>query len=217
MINLSLSEGHVPAQWKSAVVRPLLKKSGLDPALKNFRPVSNLAFVGKAAQKAVIEQLINHCTTHQLLPVNQSSYRKYHSAETALVKVHNDILTSMDNQEVTFLILLDLSAAFDTINHSLLMNIVENDFGITGLAKKWLASYLGNRQQRITIKGCLSDYFHVNSGVPQGCCMHLDCLMLHLDTILTSMHTLMILKSICPLNPRCSMTWLKILNSVLLI
>ena len=154
MINLSLSEGHVPAQWKNAVVRPLLKKSDLDPVLKNFRPVSNLAFVGKAAEKAVIEQLINHCTTHQLLPVNQSSYRKYHSNETALVKVHNDILTSMDNQEVTFLILLDLSAAFDTINHSLLMNIVENDFGITGLAKKWLASYLGNRQQRITIKGC---------------------------------------------------------------
>ena len=79
--------------------------------------------------------------------------------------------TSMDNQEVTFLILLDLSAAFDTINHSLLMNIVENDFGITGLAKKWLASYLGNRQQRITIKGCLSDYFHVNAGVPQGSCL----------------------------------------------
>ena len=171
MINLSLSEGHVPAQWKNAVVRPLLKKSGLDPVLKNFRPVSNLAFVGKAAEKAVIEQLINHCTTHQLLPVNQSSYRKYHSTETALVKVHNDILTSMDNQEVTFLILLDLSAAFDTINHSLLMNIVENDFGITGLAKKWLASYLGNRQQRITIKGCFSDYFLVNSGVPQGSCL----------------------------------------------
>ena len=171
MINLSLSEGLVPAQWKNAVVRPLLKKPGLDPVLKNFRPVSNLAFVGKAAEKAVIEQLINHCTTHQLLPVNQSSYRKYHSTETALVKVHNDILTSMDNQEVTFLILLDLSTAFDTINHSLLMNIVENDFGITGLAKKWLASYLGNRQQRITIKGCFSDYFHVNSGVPQGSCL----------------------------------------------
>ena len=118
MINLSVSEGLVPAQWKNAVVRPLLKKPGLDPVLKNFRPVSNLAFVGKAAEKAVIEQLINHCTTHQLLPVNQSSYRKYHSTETALVKVHNDILTSMDNQEVTFLILLDLSAAFDTINHT---------------------------------------------------------------------------------------------------
>ena len=91
-----------------AVVRPLLKKSDLDPVLKNFRPVSNLAFVGKAAEKAVIEQLINHCTTNQLLPVNQSSYRKYHSTETALVRVHNDILVSMDKQEVTFLVLLDL-------------------------------------------------------------------------------------------------------------
>ena len=96
--------------------------------------------------------LINHCTTHQLLPVNQSSYRKYHSTETALVKVHNAILTSMDNQEVTFLILLDLSAAFDTINHSLLMNIVENDFGITVWQRNGLHRILGIDSSALPLK-----------------------------------------------------------------
>lgn len=133
--------------------------------------MSNLPFVGKTAEKVVIDQLMKHCTTNHLLPVNQSSYRKYHSTETALVKVHNDILASMDKQEVTFLILLDLSAAFDTINHSLLMDILDHDFGITGTVKKWLASYLADRQQRIVVKDHLSDCFQLNSGVPQGSCL----------------------------------------------
>jgi len=171
MLNLSLLEGHVPASWKNAVVKPMLKKSGIEPILKNYRPVSNLPFVAKAAEKAVINQLMNYCTINHLLPDNQSSYRKYHSTETALVKVHNDILTSMDRQEITFLILLDLSAAFDTINHSLMMDILENDFGIAGVVKTWFESYLVSRQQRIIVKQYTSDYFQLTSGVPQGSCL----------------------------------------------
>ena len=157
MLNFSLLEGHVPTSWKNAVVKPMLKKSGIEPILKNYRPVSNLPFVAKATEKAVINQFMDYCTiNHLLLPDNQSSYRKYHSTETALVKVHNDILTSMDRQEITFLILLDLSAAFDTINHSLMIDILKNDFGIAGVVKKWFESYLVSRQQRILIKQHLS-------------------------------------------------------------
>ena len=96
---------------ENAVVKPMLKKSGIDPILKNYRPVSNLPFVAKIAEKAVIDQLMEYCTTNHLLPDNQSSSRKHHSTETALVKVYNDIRASMDNQEITFFILLDLSAA----------------------------------------------------------------------------------------------------------
>ena len=98
----------------------LEKKSGIHPILKNYRPVSNLPSVAKIADKTVNDQLMEYCTTNHLLPDNQSSCRKYHSTETTLVIVHNDILASMDNQEITFLILLDLSTAFDTINHSLM-------------------------------------------------------------------------------------------------
>lgn len=149
----------------------MLKKSGIEPILKNYRRVSNLPFVAKATEKAVINQLMGYCTINHLLPDNQSSYRKYHSTETALVKVHNDILTSMDGQEITFLILIDLSAAFDTINHSLMIDILENDFGIAGVVKKWFESYLVSRQQRIMVKQHLSDYFQLESRLPQGSCL----------------------------------------------
>ena len=148
--------GHVPAPWKNAVVKPMLKKTGIDPILKNYRPVSNLLFAAKIAEKAVIDQLMAHCTTSHLLPDNQSSHRKHHSTETALVKVHNVIIASMDNQEATFLILLDLGTAFYTINHSLMMDILENNyFGI--VVKRWFRSYLDERQQWLRLNNiCLT-------------------------------------------------------------
>ena len=170
MLNLSLLEGHVPISWKNGVVKPMLKKSGIEPILKNYRPVSNLPFVARATEKAVIN-LMGYCTINRPLPDNQSSYRKYHSTETALVKVHNDILASMDRQEITFLILIDLSAAFNTINRSLMIDILENDFGIAGVVKKWFESYLVSRQQRIMVKQHLSDYFQLESGLPQASCL----------------------------------------------
>ena len=152
LLNLSLLEGHVTALWKNAVVKPMLKKFGIDPVLKNYGPVSNFPFVAKIAEKAVIDQLMEYCTTNHLLPDNQSSSRKHHSTETALVKVYNDIRASMDNQEITFFILLDLTAAFDTIHQILMMNILENDFGIVGVVKRWFRSFLDERQQRVMIK-----------------------------------------------------------------
>ena len=96
--------------------------------LKNYRPVRNLPFVSKIAEKAVIDQLMEYCTINNLLPDNQSSCRKHHTTDTAPVKVHNNILASMDNQEVTFLILLNLSASFDTINHCLMMDYSRERF-----------------------------------------------------------------------------------------
>ena len=96
MVNLSLCGGIVPDHWKTALVIPLLKKLGLDLIFKNFRPVSNLPFVAKSAEKVVIFQLSMHCTVNAPLPENQSSYWEHHSTETALLKVQNDILLSMD-------------------------------------------------------------------------------------------------------------------------
>lgn len=118
MINFSLDGSCTPNSWKIAFVIPLIKKLDIDPVLENFRPVSNLSFVSKIAEKAVISQHLNHCNEHAPLPTNQSTYRQFHSTETALIKVQSDILSSMDKQEVTLLVLLDLSAAFDTVDHS---------------------------------------------------------------------------------------------------
>ena len=156
---------------ENAVVKLQLKKSGIDPILKNYRPVRNLPFVSKITEKAVVDQLIEYCTTNNLLPDNQSCCRKHHAIETALVKVHNNIQASMNNQKITFLIILDLSAVFDMINHSLMMDILENDFGIVSVNTRWRKFYLDERQQRFMIKQYMTDCFQLNSGVPQGSCL----------------------------------------------
>ena len=109
MINLSLKDGFFPDKWQEALVKPILKKPNADLVNR------------KLTEKAVSHQMVHHMTTHDLMPVFQSAYREGHSTETALMKIRNDILMNMNNQEVTLLVLLDLSAAFDTIDHTLLL------------------------------------------------------------------------------------------------
>ena len=171
MINLSLVSGCVPENWKLALILLILKKLGLELIHANFRPVSNLPFISKTAEKVVIPQILAHCSKHAPLPNNQSSYREYHSTETALLKVQNDILLSMDKQEVKLLVLLDLSTAFDTVDHTFLVDNLENDFGINNLALSWIKSVLCGRKQRATINQEQSRDFLVPSGVPQGSCL----------------------------------------------
>ena len=123
IINISITNGIVPANMKEALIRPLLQKSNLDPQhLKNFRPVSNLSFVSKLVERVVCEQLMNHVANAGKLEDLQSAYRSGHSTESALLKVKTDLLDAMDKQKVTCLVLLDLSAAFDTVSHQLLLN-----------------------------------------------------------------------------------------------
>ena len=99
---------------------------------------------------------------------NINQHRAFHSTETALLKITNDILLSLDRGEHVFLVLLDLSAAFDTVNHSLLLSRMERRFGISGTALKWFESYLSNRSQFVNINGEKSATHDVNIGVPQG-------------------------------------------------
>ena len=105
-------------------------------------------------------QLFRHCSDNAPLPVHQSSYRQFHSTETALLKVQSDILSNMDKQEVTLLVLLDLSAAFDTVDHNILINILESDFGICGDVLKWIRSYLTGRVQRVIVNQQSSNTFN---------------------------------------------------------
>ena len=109
-----------------------LKKDGLEPIFKHYRPVSNLQFISKLTESAVAKQLQHHINMNNLFPSLQSSYRKFHSTESALLKVKNDILLNMNRQHVTLLVLLDLSAAFDTIDHSILLERLRSalEFGI---------------------------------------------------------------------------------------
>ena len=107
----------MPNCLKTATVTPLLKKSNLDPDdKKNYRPVSNLPFLSKVKEKIVVKQLDNHMLLNKMYPSNQSAYRKYHSTETALVKIMDDLLITLDNKQCNFLVLLDQGAAFDMVN-----------------------------------------------------------------------------------------------------
>ena len=98
----------------------------------------------------------------------QSAYKPGHSTETALVKVQNDILTSIDQHGVVILVMLDLSAAFDTIDHDILFSRMENTLGITGQALAWFKSYLSGRTLRIKIDKSFSELQDILWSVPQG-------------------------------------------------
>ena len=123
IMNLSLSSEIVPLCLKHAIVRPHLKKPHADSEdFTNYRPVSNLSFLSKILEKLVAKRLLSHMDNHNLHEVMQSAYKQYHSTETALVRVQNDILTHIDNKHGVILVLLDLSAAFDTIDHKTLLH-----------------------------------------------------------------------------------------------
>ena len=171
IVNLSLISGQFPTQWKHAIVTPLLKKPNIEQIPKNYRPVSNLSFVSKIIERIVIDQLLVHIGASCPLPDCTSAYRPYHSTETALVKVQSDILNAMERQQVTLLVLIDLSAAFDTVDHASLFTILESKYGVTDTALKWFISYLSGRTQSISIEGNLSRIFALEHGVPQGSCL----------------------------------------------
>jgi len=169
MVNASLAQGRLPTLQKHAIVTPLLKKTGLDTAdMANFRPVSNLSFMSKVVERAVASQLTEYLSANNLLPCFQSAYRKRHSTETAILRVLSDMLMAADVRQVTLLGMLDLSAAFDCVDHTILLQRLRIGFGLTDVALKWIVSFLTERTQQIAYNGELSSIQHVLFGVPQG-------------------------------------------------
>ena len=137
MCNASFEQSTLPMDSKRAIVRPLLKKSSLDPNdLNSYRPISNLSFVSKIVEKVVDVRL----SRHKLLSVFQSAYRPFHSKGTAVICVVNDMLKAMDQGHVGALMLLDLSAAFDTVDHQILDDVMRRRFEVCGSALDWLIS-----------------------------------------------------------------------------
>ncbi len=152
IINLSLSLGYVPKNFKLAVIKPLIKKPQLDPkVLVNYRPISNLPFLSKILEKIVSSQLYSFLEKNDICEDFQSGFRPYHSTETALIRVTNDLLLSSDRGCISLLVLLDLSAAFDAIDHNILLNRLENFVGISGSALAWFKSYLSDRHQFVAV------------------------------------------------------------------
>ena len=168
IVNQSL-ESIMPSSYKEAVLTPILKKPDMDPeSLKNYRPVSNLPYVSKLIEKVVSKQITSYVHTNNLEEAMQSAYRANHSTETALCRLHNDIVSSLNRNERVLLVSLDLSAAFDTIDHQILLARLKHRFGITDRCLQWIRSYLVGRKLRVAINGSLSNSKDLDFGVPQG-------------------------------------------------
>lgn len=168
IIHSSLTSGSVPSPLKTAIITPILKKPGADPNnLNNFRPISNLPYLSKILEKIVASQIHNHLTNNNLYEQFQSGFHPLHSTETALVKITNDLLIAADSGLLTILILLDLTAAFDTISHHILLNRLLS-IGINNTALSWFSSYLSDHTQFVQLKNFHSDTSPVKCGMPQG-------------------------------------------------
>jgi hypothetical protein len=169
LFNRSLGVGYVPASQKTAFVSPQLKKRGLDSSdNRNFRPVSNLSFLSKLLEKVVASQLNYFLEETNALPSLQSAYRKFHSTESVLTKVFSDLCKVVDEGNICLLGLLDLSSAFDTIDHEILLSRLKKTFGIDGVALEWFRSYLSGRTQSVRVSGCSSRPSTLRCGIPQG-------------------------------------------------
>ena len=170
LANLSFGDGNFPAAFKNAKITPLLKKPGLDAdSPEKYRPISNLNTISKILEKLFSSRLKEHIRLFSNLNPFQSAYRQFHSTETALLRIMNDIFTSIDGKKITILVALDLSAAFDTIDHSALF--ASNGVYVWYI---WTCSfngyqtYLNGRDQYVKVDDSSSENYKCQIGVPQG-------------------------------------------------
>ena len=158
IFNESLSSGIFPQHFKCAIIKPIFKHGKRDiDDLANYRPVSNLHFASKILEKLVVQRLEDHMRTNKLYDLTQSAYKTGYSTETALMKLNHDILSQMDLGKCTILAALDLSAAFDTIDHTIIIDRLKCSYGVGGTALQWFTSYLQQRTQCVHINGASSD------------------------------------------------------------
>ena len=170
IINVSLSSGNFPNSLKRGVIPPSITKQNFncDVLSKNYRPITNIAYLSKILEPAVSNQLTSYLSCNNLFPRLQSSYRRFHSTETAVLCVLNETLTAMDNHQEVILVLLDLSSAFNTIDHKLLLQRLQQRYDIGGTALQLFKSYLLDRSQSVKVKDVSSSERKVLYGVPQS-------------------------------------------------
>ena len=178
----------LPLRVENSLVKPPLKRLGLELVFPSFRPLRNLPFISKLTERASVNQLSDLMNKVRPLPSGQSAYRPFHSTETALLKVQTGILLNMYDKKFTLLVMLDLSAAFDTIDRSILLETLGSGFGVGGTALKWFTSYLSQRTQ-VQIKGTLPEKKELTTGVPQGSCLGLVLFTIYVADIFQIIET----------------------------
>ena len=169
IINESITTGVFPMECKIAIIRPLFKKLGLILIPSNYRPVNNLSFLSKVLEKVVLDQFISHCTNHRLIPDYQCAYiMQIYSCEIALLKIVNVIIWAMERHDITALLTIDLSVAFHTVDHNILIEVLHRKFEVTETALDWFASYLRPQFCRVNVNNLYSIDRQQECSVPQG-------------------------------------------------
>ena len=164
MINFCIVNRSLPSEWKQARLTPVFKR-GVDTDKANYRPVSILTSLSKVFEKVIYDQTWN--AFHNVLSSNLSGFMKSHSCSTALLKMTEDWRSSIDNKEAVAAVAVDLSKAFDAIDHSLLLAKLKS-YGFSTRALELMSTYLLGRQQCVRLDGVCSDFKTVKAGVPQG-------------------------------------------------
>ena len=166
IINQSLMSGIFPSSLKIAKISPIYKKE--DPHLTdNYRPISLLPVISKIFEKVAFKQVYDYFNENNLLYKSQYGFRKKHSTELAGLEFYDKIINYLENGKLPLAVFLDLSKAFDTIDHEILLSKLRY-YGITGNSLLWFKSYLSNRKQYVQFKDSFSSYSMIRTGVPQG-------------------------------------------------
>ena len=198
----------MPEPLKIAMLDPLLKKVNPDSDIFKTLDQSNLKFLSKLVERAVFVQLNEYLVENELHEVFQSAYKSFHSTETSLLRVQNDILQSLDKKQSVILVLLDLSAAFDTIGHEILLSRLAERFGISGNVLAWFKSHLSSRSQFVNINGTYSSTHKVLSSAQFSIYFILPLWLKSLGgMILIIIYMLMILSYMCLLRRIVTSTW----------
>ena len=165
IINLSIQQSIFPSMWKHAKVVPLLKKG--DPlTAKNYRPVALLPIFSKILERVMFNQLVEYLDSNKLIHPNHHGSRSGHSTATALIQMYDKWVEDVDDGKMVGVMMVDLSAAFDMVDHVILLKKLEL-FGLDDLALQWMRSYLSGRSQSVYIDGCMSPPLSIDCGVPQ--------------------------------------------------
>ena len=169
IINASLTSGTFPLIWKTAEVTPIFKQGDHEKP-ENNRPISLLPISSKVCERIALNQFVPYLESNKRLSSTQSGNKQFHSTETSLVHTTDAVLEAIDKKKTTAVVLLDMSKAFDSIRHNILLDKLR-DVGVSPLAFRWFHSYLSNRNQRVRINSSLSDALPLVSGIPQGSIM----------------------------------------------
>ena len=166
LINKSMETGYVPNIFKTAKVIPIYKAKDAQE-LTNYRPVSLLPSISKILEKVIHKRLYTFLNSYNIFYASQYGFRPNHSTINAITEFTSYVMSSLDKQEHSLSAFLDLSKAFDTIDHTILLNKLSH-YGVRGVALDWFRSYLSNRKQFVNYKDTKSDIRNVDCGVPQG-------------------------------------------------